>query len=190
VIIDGKEWKLVPVEATQAMLDAAEKIDWSGEDVLGNCCNQWYAMLAAAPQHPAVAVEVEVTAIRQLRAQLDEYERAPVVAKTHGEYGDRIMYLYPFSDKYPPVGTELIARPAQDSPTRPSGIAAISGDLARIDAALARATARPAQTCPECGAIEVALNTPRTTYACGSSDYDQRPGTFINKCGGSNAKDA
>jgi hypothetical protein len=55
---DGREWKLVPVEATQAMLDAAEKIDWSGEDVLGNCCNQWYAMLAAAPQHPAVEVEV------------------------------------------------------------------------------------------------------------------------------------
>lgn len=51
--------------------------------------------------------------IRQLRAQLDEYERAPTVAKTHGEYGDRIMYLYPFSDKYPPVGTELIARPAR-----------------------------------------------------------------------------
>ena len=49
----------------------------------------------------------------ELRAQLDEYERAPTVAKTHGEYGDRIMYLYPFSDKYPPVGTELIARPAR-----------------------------------------------------------------------------
>lgn len=47
VIIDGKEWKLVPVEATQAMLDAAEKIDWSGEDVLGNCCNQ------RANSHPA-----------------------------------------------------------------------------------------------------------------------------------------
>lgn len=24
--------------------------------------------------------------------------------------------------------------------------------------------------------------TPRTVYACGSSDYDQRPGTFQKKC--------
>lgn len=55
-MIDWTKWKLVPVEATQAMLDAAEKIDWSGEDVLGNCCNQWYAMLAAAPQTPVVEV--------------------------------------------------------------------------------------------------------------------------------------
>lgn len=33
-------------------------------------------------------------------------------------------------------------------------------------------------TCPKCGAPEVSANTPRTVYACGSSDYDQRPGTF------------
>lgn len=32
--------------------------------------------------------------------------------------------------------------------------------------------------CPECGAVEVDAMTPRTTYACGSSDYDQRPNTF------------
>jgi len=32
--------------------------------------------------------------------------------------------------------------------------------------------------CPKCGAIEVDKMTPRTTYECGSSDYDQRPGTF------------
>lgn len=32
--------------------------------------------------------------------------------------------------------------------------------------------------CPICGAEEVDLNSPRTRYACGSSDYDQRPGTF------------
>lgn len=36
--------------------------------------------------------------------------------------------------------------------------------------------------CPSCEAPEVEANTPRTTYACGSSDYDQRPGTFVHKC--------
>ncbi len=33
-------------------------------------------------------------------------------------------------------------------------------------------------TCPRCGAPETVSSTPRTIYACGSSDYDQRPGTF------------
>ena len=33
--------------------------------------------------------------------------------------------------------------------------------------------------CPKCGAIEIGAMTPRTVYACGSSDYDQRPNTFI-----------
>ncbi len=36
--------------------------------------------------------------------------------------------------------------------------------------------------CPICKAKEVETNTPRTVYACGSSDYDQRPGTLIPKC--------
>jgi hypothetical protein len=33
--------------------------------------------------------------------------------------------------------------------------------------------------CPKCGSVEVDAMTPRTTYECGSSDYDQRPNTFI-----------
>ena len=33
-------------------------------------------------------------------------------------------------------------------------------------------------TCPFCGAPEVERFHPRTQYACGSSDFDQRPGTF------------
>ena len=33
--------------------------------------------------------------------------------------------------------------------------------------------------CPKCGSVEVDAMTPRTVYACGSSDYDQRPNTFI-----------
>ena len=38
------------------------------------------------------------------------------------------------------------------------------------------------ERCPICAAPEVPTNTPRTVYACGSSDYDQRPGTFERKC--------
>lgn len=34
------------------------------------------------------------------------------------------------------------------------------------------------EVCPICGSSEVDAMTPRTVYACGSSDYDQRPGTF------------
>ena len=44
-------WQLVPKEPTKTMLDAAERLDWSNDDVRGNCCNQWNAMLAAAPTH-------------------------------------------------------------------------------------------------------------------------------------------
>jgi len=36
----------------------------------------------------------------------------------------------------------------------------------------------PGDTCDQCGAPEVEAMTPRTVYACGSSDYDHRPGTF------------
>lgn len=34
------------------------------------------------------------------------------------------------------------------------------------------------EKCPKCGANEVDSMSPRTHYACGSSDYDQRPNTF------------
>ncbi len=34
------------------------------------------------------------------------------------------------------------------------------------------------ENCPVCTEPEVEASTPRTVYACGSSDYDQRPGTF------------
>jgi hypothetical protein len=33
-------------------------------------------------------------------------------------------------------------------------------------------------TCPKCGAEEIDHNSPHTKYSCGSTDYDQRPGTF------------
>jgi hypothetical protein len=38
------------------------------------------------------------------------------------------------------------------------------------------------EKCPSCDAPEVEASTPRTTYACGSSDLDQRPETFMQKC--------
>jgi hypothetical protein len=40
---------LVPVAPTKPMLDAAERLNWASDDVRGNCCNLWNAMLAAAP---------------------------------------------------------------------------------------------------------------------------------------------
>ena len=36
--------------------------------------------------------------------------------------------------------------------------------------------------CPSCGLPEVDCLEPRTKYECGSSDYDQRPGSFVKKC--------
>lgn len=33
--------------------------------------------------------------------------------------------------------------------------------------------------CPRCGAPEIPYNGPQTMYDCGSSDYDQRPNTFV-----------
>lgn len=37
--------------------------------------------------------------------------------------------------------------------------------------------------CPRCGAPEVESQTPRTVYACGSSDYDGRPESIVVRCG-------
>lgn len=47
------------------------------------------------------------------------------------------------------------------------------------------------EKCPECGEPEISASTPRTVYCCGSSDYDQRPGTFIQspECTGQKPED-
>lgn len=51
--------------------------------------------------------------------------------------------------------------------------------LARLRAAESKLTAAAGgQGCPSCLEPEVESNGPHTTYACGSKDYDQRPGTF------------
>ncbi len=43
-------WKLVPIEPTPEMIDAAEYVDWGDADVRGSCINAWDRMLAAAPE--------------------------------------------------------------------------------------------------------------------------------------------
>ncbi len=45
--------KVVPVDATDAMISAALAVDWTGEDEAGVAHNVWHAMVAAAPTRPA-----------------------------------------------------------------------------------------------------------------------------------------
>jgi hypothetical protein len=51
--------------------------------------------------------------------------------------------------------------------------------IARKSGARINVIYSPGDTCPVCGSSEVDEYSPRTLYACGSSDYDQRPGTFV-----------
>lgn len=51
--------------------------------------------------------------IRQLRAQLDEYEQAPTVARVIFENHAREVCNAIPREHLPPVGTELIARPTR-----------------------------------------------------------------------------
>ena len=44
-----------PAVPTKEMIDAAERIDWSGSDVRGNIINMWQAMTAAAPEKGGAA---------------------------------------------------------------------------------------------------------------------------------------
>jgi len=43
-------WKLVPIEPTPKMIDAAEYVDWGDADVRGSCINAWNRMLSVAPE--------------------------------------------------------------------------------------------------------------------------------------------
>lgn len=45
-LFEGKV--LVPVEATQEMIEAADKVDFTNEDTEASIINMWQAMLAAA----------------------------------------------------------------------------------------------------------------------------------------------
>jgi len=44
--------RLVPVEPTRGMMDAANRVDWTNEDERATIINIWQAMLAAAPASP------------------------------------------------------------------------------------------------------------------------------------------
>src|SRR5690606_24424488 len=66
--------RLVPQDPTSEMLDAAERLDWSNEDVRGNCCNMWYVMLAAVPQ-PAEPVKQETMTARELADRVARGEK-------------------------------------------------------------------------------------------------------------------
>lgn len=68
----------------------------------------WRADSSLAKWFPSTAREMD-----ELRANLAEYEQAPTVAVVEGKYGLNLAYRYPFSDKPPPIGTELIARPTR-----------------------------------------------------------------------------
>ncbi|GAA0531237.1 hypothetical protein [Pigmentiphaga daeguensis] len=70
--IDGREWKLVPVEPTPEMLEAgAKQVDWYAHNAL-EC---YHAMLAAAPTPPAQAApsdeHVSVVGMPEFDALLD-----------------------------------------------------------------------------------------------------------------------
>jgi len=54
------EWKLVPVEPTEAMMESADAVDWSNEDERGSVINMWHTMLAAAPPPPTLAENATV----------------------------------------------------------------------------------------------------------------------------------
>lgn len=47
-------WRLAPEDATEEMISAALKVDWSNEDELGAAHNIWHAMLAAPPKKQEV----------------------------------------------------------------------------------------------------------------------------------------
>ncbi len=55
--------------------------------------------------------------------------------------------------------------------------------VSACDRVVALDTPASPPVCPVCGAPEVDAMTPRTVYACGSSTYDERPGTFRGSCG-------
>lgn len=65
------EWKRVPVEPTEAMIAAANKLDWSSEDCDGTVHNVWNAMLAAAPTEAKPAQQDAVDADDPLQGAVD-----------------------------------------------------------------------------------------------------------------------
>jgi hypothetical protein len=76
VIINGKEWRLVPVEATKEMLRACEDKHSDRYVALGTALDYYTEMIAAAPAPPVVDVTDDVA--RQIANEY--YGGAPVNA--------------------------------------------------------------------------------------------------------------
>ena len=55
--VAGPEWKWVPVDATDDMVRATDKVNFENEDADGTIHNVWNTMLAAAPTPPAPAAD-------------------------------------------------------------------------------------------------------------------------------------
>jgi len=97
-------------------LDAAEEIDRKAAQLAG-AHHDAAAALALVADLDAANVELAKAreTIRQLRAHLDEYERAPTIAKVVfvEKWVEREITRCVTSQNIPPIGTELIARPAR-----------------------------------------------------------------------------
>ena len=52
-------WRLVPVDATEEMVRATDKVNFANADTDGTMHNVWNVMLAAAPTPPTSAEGVE-----------------------------------------------------------------------------------------------------------------------------------
>ena len=55
--VTGPEWKWVPMDATDDMVRATDKVNFENEDTDGTIHNVWNTMLAAAPTPPAPAAD-------------------------------------------------------------------------------------------------------------------------------------
>lgn len=72
--VAGSEWKWVPVDATDAMVRATDKVNFENEDTDGTIHNVWNTMLAAAPTPSATpsAASIAWNALRDLTDPLGE----------------------------------------------------------------------------------------------------------------------
>lgn len=95
MIIDGKEWRLVPVEAVREMLDAAHFGPNCAEEGLSASDEKfwidvWNAMLNSAPQPP----EVVVTEEARVRVIRDMISGLPSVRYNRGDVAEAYLLAW------------------------------------------------------------------------------------------------
>ena len=92
------------------MIDAAARLDWTNEDIHGNCINQWQVMLAAAPTVSAEPCAFQILADGcKPDIVLDKW-RADDLLRTTEALGIkaivRPLYLHPPADvEWQPIST-------------------------------------------------------------------------------------